>query len=308
MKRDASIESYRILLMFGIVLLHAAGKGVIRAPWLGNLLKFCVTGFVFISGYFGIRFSWGKLAKLYLLAAWCALLGSLFSISTSDSNICIDVLAAMKRYWFLHAYAILMMFSPVLNKALDAADPRNSFKLFLPLMILVYGWSYGFEIAHFRPFVFPSVGLGAHTFLTLIGVYAVGRLFAQSRFEVRITTRISVAAVMLCIPFAVVGLAPYNSVFAVIMAAGLFVLFKRFVSWQTAVHIAPSMFAVYLLHETDSGGKFIREVGVGLVARGVPELLMFPVVALSLFLMCLTLDLLRRCMLRWLRSLKNEAA
>lgn len=76
MKRDCSIELYRVILMFGIVLLHTVGKGDVRAPWIGCLLKFCVTGFVFISGYFGIKFSWGKIGRLYAVAAFCALAGA----------------------------------------------------------------------------------------------------------------------------------------------------------------------------------------------------------------------------------------
>ena len=68
MKRNASIELLRIVMMFGIVLLHVCGQGKYRCVWPSNLLCVAVVGFVFISGYFGIRFTLSKFVSLYSLA------------------------------------------------------------------------------------------------------------------------------------------------------------------------------------------------------------------------------------------------
>ena len=51
--RDASIELYRMLLMFGITLLHVAGLSELGYEWLSNLLHPCVTAFTFFSGCWG---------------------------------------------------------------------------------------------------------------------------------------------------------------------------------------------------------------------------------------------------------------
>ena len=70
--RNSSIDIYRCLLMLGICMLHAMAQAGHNVPWVANLLSWCVTGFAFISGWFGIRFSAGKLIKLYGISAYCA--------------------------------------------------------------------------------------------------------------------------------------------------------------------------------------------------------------------------------------------
>lgn len=305
MKRSTSIELYRVMLMFGIVLLHTAGTGDVRAPWLSNLLKFCVTGFVFISGYFGIKFSWRKLGELYALAATCAILGAFMQwVWRGDANLAVNWLQYMKWFWFLHAYAILMMFAPILNLAINHG---GGYKLtVMPIVILVFGWSYLYEIGHLKPFVFPASGLGAHTPLTLIGIYLLARLFRVHDLDVKMPTKCVLAAIVLSMLFAVIGLVPYNSPFAFCIAAGLFILFKRFVKCgEWVLFVAPSMFAVYLLHVTQPGIAFIREAGNYIVAQGMSKYIMFIIVAIVLFVACLAIDLVRRFIMFNLRKVCN---
>jgi len=73
MKRNPSIELYRCLLMYGICLLHAVTQCGHNVPWLANVLTTCVVGFVFISGWFGVKFTWWKLVKLYGIGTYAAL-------------------------------------------------------------------------------------------------------------------------------------------------------------------------------------------------------------------------------------------
>ena len=54
--RDGAVELYRVALMYGICLLHTVNFGGYQKWWLANVLYTCVVGFVFISGWFGIRF------------------------------------------------------------------------------------------------------------------------------------------------------------------------------------------------------------------------------------------------------------
>ena len=302
MKRNPSIELYRLLLMFGIVLLHCAGKGDYTAAWLANLFKFCVPGFVFISGYFGVKFSWGKLGRLYALGAICAILGAFVQWAwRGEADFAVNWLMYMKWFWFLHAYAILMLFAPILNLAIIQG---GGYKLtVMPLVALVFGWSYLYEIGHLKPFVFPASGLGAHTPLTLIGIYLLARLFRSLELDAKIPTKYVLAAIAVCLPFAAIGLAPYNSPFAFCIAAGLFILFKRFVKCgEWVLFVAPSMFSVYLLHSTKPGLDFIREAGNYIVGRGVPKYIMFLIVAIVLFLACFAIDLARRSVLFNLRK------
>lgn len=78
--RDGSVECYRVFLMFGICLLHVLFFGHFDRPFVHNVLKFCVVGFVFISGYYGIRFSWKKIVRLYGVGIYCAAVAAVISM------------------------------------------------------------------------------------------------------------------------------------------------------------------------------------------------------------------------------------
>lgn len=126
MKRNPSIELLRSLLMLGICMIHVVGMGQYSQRWLANLLKICVPGFVFISGYFGIQFSWRKVLNLYGIGLWAAVIGTgleaLLWPDTLHGNVfgvAARVFANMRTFWFLHAYVVLMMVSPILNVAIE---------------------------------------------------------------------------------------------------------------------------------------------------------------------------------------------
>ena len=115
-KRNASLELFRCLLMFGIVLGHSAYQcgHVLK---IGSLTDWTVCGFVFLSGWFGIKFSWSKIAKLIALGVWCALVGNMIG---GETNPLVAMLGAKSyAYWFLWAYIILMMFAPIINAAFE---------------------------------------------------------------------------------------------------------------------------------------------------------------------------------------------
>lgn len=118
-QRDIAIELYRVMLMFGICLLHAIGQSAEPRAWMQNILASCVVGFVFISGWFGIKFTWMKLAKLYGIGLYCALVYGLMACwGESNWLIAAPKLAWFKLthgFWFLHAYALMMALTPLAN-------------------------------------------------------------------------------------------------------------------------------------------------------------------------------------------------
>lgn len=71
-KRNSAIEIYRVLLMLGIVIIHEYSYVGLGHNWVARLLTSCVVGFVFISGYYGVKLSFAKFAKLYGVAIFCA--------------------------------------------------------------------------------------------------------------------------------------------------------------------------------------------------------------------------------------------
>jgi len=62
--RNPGLELYRALLMLGIVAYHVLGQLRPFGRGLENVCDTCVVGFVLISGWFGVRFSWSKAARL----------------------------------------------------------------------------------------------------------------------------------------------------------------------------------------------------------------------------------------------------
>ncbi len=76
MKRNPAIDLFRLLLMLGIVALHLVSMTQYWAQTrhIAYLLLSCVDGFILITGYFGLRFSIRKIAKLYLVAFWSLLM------------------------------------------------------------------------------------------------------------------------------------------------------------------------------------------------------------------------------------------
>ena len=77
-KRNAGLELMRLAMMFGIVAMHAAGHCAYpeqSGHWV--MLDWCVCGFVFLSGWFGIKFSVAKCVKMAALGVWCAFLSNI---------------------------------------------------------------------------------------------------------------------------------------------------------------------------------------------------------------------------------------
>ena len=121
--RNVGIELLRCLLMFGIVLIHATAYSSDRCWWMGNICLSSVTAFVFISAWYGLHLNWRKVVSLTGTAAWCAGIVVGMDHFLGES---IDFIQAFTKqfssYWFLWCYVVVMLLSPLINKALDACD------------------------------------------------------------------------------------------------------------------------------------------------------------------------------------------
>lgn len=295
--RDNRVELYRISLMFGIVLLHTNAHAVVSYPWFGCLLMFCVTGFVFISGYYGVRFSWCKLLKLYGVAFTCMALVAMAECvggCLEWKDFAARVFYHVRLTWFLHAYAVLMLVVPLLNAALEKRGWE------LPFLILAFGWSYLYDIGHLRPYVFAAAGFGSHTPLTLAGIYVAARIFRRDDWEKHITTKAIIWGIPILILLAVIGLGRYNAPSSFLLAGGLFLLFKRHApDWSFAGLLAPSMFAVYCLHSADPSEAWASLLG-GRMGGGLVATLKSATIA---FICCVWVDAARRSVLKLCHTL-----
>ena len=117
MKRDNSIEAFRVLLVFLVCLMHSiyvVARVGIGCPWLSNLVEWSVPGFIVISGWYGIKFSFAKVLKLYGVSLYCALVVVLFDLVVDRQAI--FGLVSMQtvwhiatEHWFVNSYAVLML-------------------------------------------------------------------------------------------------------------------------------------------------------------------------------------------------------
>ena len=312
--RDNRIEVFRCLMMFGICLLHAITQGGHIMRWADNALHTCVVGFVVISGWFGIKFSWGKVFRIVALTAWCALVVStMFLLRDQDPSWGVwwhRVMYSFKSWWFVWAYVFLMMLAPLVNSAVASLgkDVNTNRDVLIPFVALVFGWGYLSMLPGVMNYVPITAGLTAHSGITLLGVYVIARVVRMQGLLEKISQRIwlLIAAAMLVVTTA--GFYKYNSPFSLVQALAWFALIKgaRIPRWVcgSAAFFAPSMFAVYMYHSSRDGLSFLRTVESGLIDEmGLNTVVCHIVVAVGIFAFGVLLDMPRRfflwCVMRW---------
>ncbi len=322
--RNSAIELYRILLMLGIVILHVAyvSKGAGPFHWLNTGMAWCVDGFVFITGYFGCRFSLQKIVRLYGTAIWCGLVIVLLwfliakygclsgevmeeiGIAESAGWTLFDFLKAVINHingsWFLHAYVLMMCMVPLVNLVIDKCTAGEFAILSTPFLIAVFGWGLATELPILHCYVPKNPGLGSMTGLTLLGCYIWGRLYRlyEDKVNLRFLSFLFILAVLLLIDTLGYGwFGRYSSPFAVATATVVFNLFKRIAISsglsKCILYLSPSMFAIYILHGYAPCLKLMRLCS-GNLQRDIPLEICMIMVAALMFLVCLFLDLTRR--------------
>ena len=116
MKRTPQIEVHRCLLMYGICLLHTIGNSLGKDLWASSLLMFCVDGFILISGYFAIHFTWKKVIALECTGIWCAFVACAFEAKYYGGvGFIVNSWHAFLQYWFLISLYIFSTLSETYN-------------------------------------------------------------------------------------------------------------------------------------------------------------------------------------------------
>ena len=263
--RNSAIELYRVVLMGGIILLHITSFDEFWANWrhLTFLLLPCVDGFVLITGYFGTKFSLKKLCYLYATALWCiavvvllyhSIMGDLYVMTLAN-----DMLKIFKEFWFLHAYAFLLCFAPLVNHAFDRCDRSEQIRLFLPICIVIFGWGLFLGLRGVHHFVPDMTGLTAKSGLTLLGVYIAGRLYRKNETWFDTIPLWCWFVGLVCLSgictFGMGWFGNYNSPFAALFALSFLHLFKkiRCPNWlcRGLSLLSASVFSVYIFHANE---------------------------------------------------------
>lgn len=156
--RNMSIEYLRVVFISLIVLLHILWKdygGLNVMPsdqsvdgymqlGLTNLTSLGVTGFILISGYYGVRLKVGRAVSLWFQTTIYALISFVLVWFTGGGNTAKGLLDAPLSlfdggWWFITDYLILMLLSPFLNAGLEKTGKRHLLFVISLFTFIMYG-------------------------------------------------------------------------------------------------------------------------------------------------------------------------
>lgn len=299
-KRQANFELLRIIAMYMVVVMHylnhtvdsmffGGGLSGLRtaAILLDSLCIAAVNVYVLISGYFlsAAPFSWRRVVRLIaqtlfytvliplLLAAFGVLPASeAFSIYHIWNSI---FPVQSGHYWFVTAYAVMVLFSPVLNAALEKLDQKE-LRWVLAALLLFFCTGKSFSPIQFSVDRY-GYDFGWFLVLYLIGgyirKYGFGCMTSAARgWALYLGSACGIAALELLLVGACGGVEGlryfasvpfhYNFLLCLTGALGLFCAFShmRIREGKLAAlvrRVSPAMLGVYLIHEqADAAGRW----------------------------------------------------
>ena len=337
--RNQSIEVFRCLLMLAIVIGHSYAHGIYgleygyplqgKALWpffFTTMLTWHVDGFVAISGWFGIKFSWRKFLALWGTMLFYSVVGVVGLMLFATNAPPIRRLLIISCGWFGGSYLLLMFLSPLLNAAIDALAVQGKRALVGTWAIMAIGFFAGTNLLGRISAVRPS-GFGTHTTLTLVLVYVTARV-ARRVFDRPIALKPLLCACAI-FPLGMLLSTTQNLICGMII--GKFNLWPSLGYYDPAVYIfaialmliflwhikvpqwlgslcqflGPSMFGVYLLHDATQIGPWIYRIP----ERFLVDHTTIHVAVITLgcavftFVVCIGVDLLRRLMVHYCKPM-----
>jgi len=271
-QRDSSIELFRTIATFMVIVVHFTGwfVGGVCDPFdatkplsfrigqtvIESLSVICVNSFLIISGWFGIRLKFKSIWKLYLLLVFiyvpfylceCIALKQ-FSLPALINNL----LVFTRESYFIQCYTVLMLLSPLINSFFEKYG-RKSLILVLALWAIEalmenilgnesLGINSGYSLVHFvlmymlarTAFLYKDKIVEVKRYRWLIGYFAC-------------------AGIVCLLHLAGFSHAwDYSNPIVVIEAFCLFFVFLYKPFYNKAVNwIASSTLAVYIIHTTN---------------------------------------------------------
>ena len=275
--RNSNIELLRIVCMLMVVVLHfnnnGANTGIVNMPevltgrltWGFLVESFCIVAvncFVLISGYFAIQLKWHSMLKFYLQCFFVGLTSYLVYVVMSNGfswqTLAERLLAFTHNgWWFVVSYVGLMLFSPLLNKAVENMTGKQLLHciLLFSVVILYFGWyqkveptNTGSSLISFIWIYLIGRYVGKHMTIDYIRSY---RWIWLSGYLLSCLSLFGL--IMLRYHFSIEMHYPldYNNPLVVIAAIMLLLFFLSLTIQNKAVNwMASSVFAAYLLQES----------------------------------------------------------
>jgi hypothetical protein len=276
--RDSNMELLRVAAMLLVMIVHANFRALpiptfeeAHTSALSSILRFftesasiiCVNVFILLSGWYGIKLKWSRLAEfLFQILFWGVLCCTVYWILNPGEVSIVHAVANIFMlkgwsYWFVKSYLCLYLLSPVLNAFVDTADRKTLGSLLIAFYIFqtVYGWVTN------AAFYFES----GYSGLSFCGLYLLARYVRKYPCALTQLNRkydiLIYASLTLCMTAASYIIAYFNIPYvgplmwkytspAVILSALYFLLFFTKISFSSKLinWIAASCFAIYLLH------------------------------------------------------------
>lgn len=182
--RNSNIEILRLLLMVAImgwhIMLHGMGFSSIdegsNQMNIKESLEIILTAlfapatycFMFISGYYGLKFTLNKIISLEVCLVLCSFFTFILSYYLFDifsiRNLFYSLIpVSTMKWWFMTCYMLLFLLTPVLNSGIEAIN-KKSFS-FILLSLLIY---------HILSFLLFKENSGSN-FLGLLTIFLIGR-------------------------------------------------------------------------------------------------------------------------------------
>lgn len=303
MKRNVNLDVLRCGAMFLIVLEHVYQHGTFYniSKWFDfafwTLILWHVDTFIALSGWFGIKFSLKKFARLYGTIAFYSI------VSFTVGRYCLGITVPFRITggWYGNTYLCLMLVVPLLNEGINglvAKGARFAWYAWLGFAVVMFvNWMSGNSYISL-----VAYDIGPFSLVQMVFVYFTVRLARLTdvakmiRWQHIVLVMIFYCCAAVVLPSRTNYIAPHT----IAMAVAMLTLFEKYVKapkWleHVAVWAAPSMFGVYLLHEVTCFGKSFHRVPVEWMTRcACPPAMAIVFGAIVCFLACIIVDWLRR--------------
>lgn len=272
-----------------------------------------VNVFVLISGWFGINLKVrGVCEFLFQVLFWGVVLYAL-SIVVGLEDFYFGTFAKFfipgKFYWFVLAYLLLMLFSPVLNSYINTCGKKQlrNFLVWFYVLQTLFGW------------VEPlwSIYVAGYSTVSFIGLYLLARYisvyrpkFSEYKIASYMWLFLLVSTIPAIIASVVVAFVPYDfivaraypwmmsycSPFVVVGSVCLILAFNKMKFQKSWINwIAASTFSVYLMHLHPSISPYFRATSIAIFEHysGIVYLSIALMYILAVFITCILLDKIR---------------
>lgn len=329
--RNSNIELLRIVCILFVIIHHILthGCGIYSGnltpyPWfasyINQLCYVAVNVFVLISGYFTIRLSWKKVARIYWL---CAIIGCLsyclhcFEVGNRVGH---SVLwntifpFSWSPVWYIPVYICLTLISPFLNILLENLN-KKQYQWLIGILIIIscyFGW-----------FWHGKVNTDGYSLFQFVTMYCVGNYIKKYKIECSlkpitwfaIWSCFALICTMLVYLFQTIlsnnsfpptpWIYSYNNPFLMVLAIGLFCLFARLNFKSRVVNcIATGTLGVYVIHANPFIQKFLFSY---LSGAYLSSLFGVFVCGLVIYVLCWVVDLIiRKTFLTFLMSISEK--